>query len=410
MDSAIHTRPRQLRRAAIGALLALAGGAGEAQEQRRPDFTSRVNLVTTDVVVRDNKGQFIADLKTGFRGARGRRAAEARVVFPDPRRPHLQHHRRRRSRRSRGWRCRRTGPAPASPAASSSSSSTTCTWISATPRACAICSSGSRASWFTKATCSASSRPARPSIEINLTYDRRRLDEAASKFSGSALSPSDIIGDADGIAGAGRKSGTRRTSRSATAADAIRQLEPVHDRRKAFIYISNGYDLDPYAKTRAKNEAERYGVAARQRRQQQAPNDPALRQQGNQFAFADLASELAEVTRAAVRANTTIYTIDPRGLVAGPDLDQNVDRMEFFDSVRTQQDSLRVLADLTGGLAVVNQNDVTQALKRIDQETSDYYLVGYYSSNPDPMKKRRTIEIKVKRAGRRRLAPAVVRR
>jgi hypothetical protein len=85
--------------------------------------------------------------------------------------------------------------------------------------------------------------------------------------------------------------------------------------------------------------------------------------------------------------------------MAGPDLDQNVDRMEFFDSVRTQQDSLRVLADLTGGLAVVNSNDVTPALKRIDQETSDYYLVGYYSGNPDPLKKRRTIEIKVKRTG-----------
>jgi VWFA-related protein len=100
-----------------------------------------------------------------------------------------------------------------------------------------------------------------------------------------------------------------------------------------------------------------------------------------------------------VRANTTIYSIDPRGLVAGPDLDQNVDRMEFLDSVRTQQDSLRVLADLTGGLAVVNQNDVTKALGRIDQETSDYYLVGYYSSNPDRTKKRRTIEVKVKRPG-----------
>ena len=33
------------------------------QDQRRPDFTSRVELVTTDVVVRDNTGQFIADLK-----------------------------------------------------------------------------------------------------------------------------------------------------------------------------------------------------------------------------------------------------------------------------------------------------------------------------------------------------------
>ena len=39
--------------------------------------------------------------------------------------------------------------------------------------------------------------------------------------------------------------------------------------------------------------------------------------QGNEFADADLASELGELTRAANRANATIYTIDPRGLVGG---------------------------------------------------------------------------------------------
>jgi VWFA-related protein len=71
--------------------------------------------------------------------------------------------------------------------------------------------------------------------------------------------------------------------------------------------------------------------------------------------------------------------------------------MEFLDLVRNQQDTLRVLADLTGGLAAVNQNDLTKTLRRIDEETSDYYLIGYYSSNPDPTKKRRSIEVKVKR-------------
>jgi VWFA-related protein len=110
-------------------------------------------------------------------------------------------------------------------------------------------------------------------------------------------------------------------------------------------------------------------------------------------------SELAEVTRAANRANTTIYTIDPRGLVGGPDLDEKIDMMEYQDYVRSSQDTLRVLAELTGGLAVVNQNDFTKALKRIDQETSDYYVVGYYSTNPDPTKKRRQVDVKVKRAG-----------
>ena len=133
---------------------------------------------------------------------------------------------------------------------------------------------------------------------------------------------------------------------------------------------------------------------------QDDPNDPAVQQKmGNQFAFADLVSELAELTRAANRANATIYTIDPRGLVGGPDLDEKIDMVDYQNYVRSTQNSLRVLAELTGGIAVVNQNDFTKALKRIDQETSDYYVVGYYSTNPDPTKRRRTIEVKVTRPG-----------
>ena len=46
------------------ALAAGPASQAQAQDQRKPDFTpSRVELVTTDVVVRDNNGQFIADLK-----------------------------------------------------------------------------------------------------------------------------------------------------------------------------------------------------------------------------------------------------------------------------------------------------------------------------------------------------------
>jgi hypothetical protein len=56
---------------------------------------------------------------------------------------------------------------------------------------------------------------------------------------------------------------------------------------------------------------------------------------------------------------------------------------------------MRVLAEETGGLAVVNQNDFDKALKRIDAESSDYYVLGYYSSNPDPTVRRRKIEVRV---------------
>jgi VWFA-related protein len=129
-------------------------------------------------------------------------------------------------------------------------------------------------------------------------------------------------------------------------------------------------------------------------------NDPMTQQQkqSETFSDADLARELGDITRAANRANTTIYTLDPRGLVAGSDIDEQVDPQEWSAYVRKSQDSMRVLAEETGGLAVVNQNDFDKALKRIDAESSDYYVLGYYSSNPDPTKRRRKIEVKVVRA------------
>jgi VWFA-related protein len=119
------------------------------------------------------------------------------------------------------------------------------------------------------------------------------------------------------------------------------------------------------------------------------------------FADADLARELGELTRTANRANATIYTIDPRGLIAGPDIDQTLDPAEYGEHIRKTQDSLRVLAEQTGGVAAVNQNDFDKALKRIDAETSDYYMLGYTSSNPDASRRTRKIEVKVTRPGTR---------
>ena len=48
---------------------------------------------------------------------------------------------------------------------------------------------------------------------------------------------------------------------------------------------------------------------------------------------------------------------------------------------------------------MVNQNDFDKALKTIDAQTSDYYVLGYYSSNPDPLRRTRKIEVKTSRDG-----------
>ncbi len=83
------------------------------------------------------------------------------------------------------------------------------------------------------------------------------------------------------------------------------------------------------------------------------------------------------------------------------DIDEQVDPTQWNDFVRKSQDSLRVLADETGGIAVVNQNDFDKALKKIDADTSDYYVLGYYSKNPDPTKRRRIVDVKVTKNGQK---------
>lgn len=241
-----------------------------------------------------------------------------------------------------------------------------------------------------------SSGPA--SIEIPLTYDRRRLDEALKKVTGGGMRPQDILDQPDGAQGPPELRYRAHTAMS-TVYDILKSLESVHNRRKAFIYISNGYDFNPFADSRRKVMNERFSRLSSGDDGSVETDVNPFSMQGNRFAEADLVAELAELTRQANRANATLYTIDPRGLVGGPDLDEKIDMMEWQNHVTSTQNSLRTLAELTGGIAVVNQNDFEKALKRIDAETSDYYIVGYYSSNPDPLKKRRRIEVKVTRPG-----------
>jgi VWFA-related protein len=186
----------------------------------------------------------------------------------------------------------------------------------------------------------------------------------------------------------------------------------VHNRRKALVWVSEGYDFNPFQEARLglkdpnspflqnDSNAMRNGIQNQDGTTSQQ-SDPFVDQQkqNETFSDADLAYELAEITRAANRANTTIYTIDPRGLIAGSDIDEQVDPTEWNAYVRKSQDSMRVLAEDTGGLAVVNQNDFDKALKQIDAASSDYYVLGYYSTNPDPTKRRRQVDVKVTRKG-----------
>ncbi len=249
------------------------------------------------------------------------------------------------------------------------------------------------------------------SIAVDMTYDKMRLDEAIKKIAGNELKPTDIITGPSGSQGPSEVRSRAHVAFS-TVNDILQNLETVHNRRKALVYVSDGYDFNPFQDARlgtmdpnspfAQNEfARSQNQMNRDSSDGTSSADPmtAQQKQGEQFADADLARELGDLTRTANRANVTMYTIDPRGLVGMSDIDEQVDPSQWGEYIRKSQDSLRVIAEETGGIAVVNQNDFSKALKRIDAETSDYYVLGYYSKNPDATKRRRQIDVKVTRKG-----------
>ncbi len=116
----------------------------------------------------------------------------------------------------------------------------------------------------------------------------------------------------------------------------------------------------------------------------------------------------------ANRSSVIIYTIDPRGLQApgmanaaddilrvvpddpGSFVGRTDDReREFYET----QQSLRYLAEETGGLAYVNQNGLDEGLKKAVADQS-YYLIGYEPNSEtfDPKKnKYNKFEVKVTR-------------
>jgi VWFA-related protein len=245
------------------------------------------------------------------------------------------------------------------------------------------------------------------SIEVNSTYDRSRLTEAIKKVMGNGMSPEDILLAPASTSGP-QEIRHRVNVAFSTAYDLLEQMKAVNTRRKAFIYLSAGYDFNPFTDSRWKQEQDRYSIPSRDgtngntnNGSEDSTNSSTINPFDSGsfgFAGADLVSQLSELTKAANRANATMYTIDPRGLIAGPDINnQTLTTQEWRRYVQTTVDSLKTIADLTGGFCICNSNDFKRGLERIDAETSDYYLLRYYSSNPDPLRRVRNLQVKVKR-------------
>jgi len=239
------------------------------------------------------------------------------------------------------------------------------------------------------------------SLSIDMTYDRSIIPDAAERITGDGFSPQEIIQTLS--TGSQGLTELRFRSHQAmkTVYQTLRNLEQVQNRRKVFIYMSSGYDYNPFQLERTFGSRLFLGGRSLDQGFFDEDQGPLLNpfDDPGQAAFADtdLITDVAELAKAANRANASFYTVDPRGLVAGPDLDFNIRAEGFNQYLFRTQNSLRHLAYLTGGRAIVNRNDFEDAAREIDAETSDYYVLGFYTNNPDPTRRTRRLEITVDR-------------
>jgi VWFA-related protein len=139
---------------------------------------------------------------------------------------------------------------------------------------------------------------------------------------------------------------------------------------------------------------------------------------------------------AAARANVNFYTIDPRGLVGmtnefmemagggSPTMTGQADlrqtgtnapltsitgatagpynaQTELMHELTLSQGSLRELAEQTGGIASVNTNSLTAAFNRIVEANSRYYVLGYYPPTHPRNGRFHKIDVRTKRQGLR---------
>ncbi len=109
-----------------------------------------------------------------------------------------------------------------------------------------------------------------------------------------------------------------------------------------------------------------------------------------------------DIMELANRANASFYTVDPRGLAVfdipiGPAKHPGL--LVDAAHLKNRTDALRTLAENTDGLAVIGNNNLEPGLKRMSDDLTAYYLLGYYSSNPKLDGRFRRLTVKVKRPG-----------
>ena len=197
--------------------------------------------------------------------------------------------------------------------------------------------------------------------------------------------------------------------------DLVVYLQTIREERKAIITVTEGWRLyrqnNRIAQLRENEEVPGLppiGVGPGGKLTTKEWNDPVgaskyeCDSERQRLAFIDNDRFFRDLLGKANRANASFYPVDPRGLPAsdaplGPDAPPliHIDHANLTHQITI----LRTLAENTDGLAIVNSNDLDRGLRRIADDLTSYYLLGYYSSNAKLDGRFRQIRVRVKRPG-----------
>ncbi len=202
--------------------------------------------------------------------------------------------------------------------------------------------------------------------------------------------------------------------------DLVAYLRGVREERKAILAITDGWLLyrpntalaRPLSCSGTPTGLPPVTIDPRSGRltTKDAPGDAGLECEADRMQLSQIDNdrEFRSLLDEANHANASFYPIDPRGLAVfdTPIMRQDVPGPPPPEvSLRTDQamltariTSLRTIAEATDGLAVVGNNDLAKGLRRVVDDLSSYYLLGYYSTGKLDGKFH-SITVRVKRPG-----------
>ena len=196
--------------------------------------------------------------------------------------------------------------------------------------------------------------------------------------------------------------------------DLVIHLGGLRDERKAVLAVSEGwlqYGRNPALARLLQRDQNRIpappGIIDRgTSRANGGVNDGVDRDRCNadRMALAQLdnTDRLQRTAERANRVNVTFYPVGAQGLaVFDADIGPEPPPPPAQDAanLRNRQNGLRLLADMTDGVAIVNTNNVAPLLKRVVDDMSSYYLMSYASTNSKLDGRFRSINVRLSRPG-----------